>query len=192
MRSAPATLRKRREQEAKQEIEAQKRWERQQGIIESSKKINKNLKSAMTKKEELSRRFGLYNISGSDVAAACRVYNDYIKKGLSQEEAFKRLSKDIHYGTLKSLKKDHAIRDFAVLGVVTALIPIVKSAMLSQVGGYIASRLFNKLLTISMKPGTLTDNVIKEIKKDGNELVRALKRNGNALYKKVEMLVNRI
>lgn len=189
------TLRSRREAEVKQERETQRRWEMQQGIIDRPEKFKsaKDALSMQQMKVELQRRFNI-DTGNNGALKAMKVYNSYINRGMSKEAAFQKMSRDIYYGQLKGLKeiKDHAIRDFAVLGVVTALIPFVKSAMLSQVGGFIASKLFNKLLMVSMKPGTLTDNIVKEIKRDGNDLVRALKRNGNAAYRQIEMLINKI
>lgn len=81
-----------------------------------------------------------------------------------------------------------------IIGIVLKLIPIIKAALLSQIGGMIAKRLLNHCMKLvrSGSQETITGSLVDLIKSDSIRFVNQLKKEGSYLAGNAQTLVDKL
>lgn len=110
------------------------------------------------------------------------------------DSALKRAHRDMYYTYMSAPRRHRDMFPAVLISLVIKLIPIIKMAILSQVGGMIAKRLLDHCMKVisSKGDGTVIEAMGNLIKSDLTAFMTQLKREGSFIYGKAQPIASRI
>ena len=116
------------------------------------------------------------------------------RRGRRIDAALSRAHRDMYYIYQSSPRRHCDLFPAVLIGLAIKLIPIVKMAILSKVGGMIAQRLINHCMRViqSKGDGTVIEALGSLIKSDLLALMTQLKKEGSFIYGKIQPIASKI
>lgn len=116
------------------------------------------------------------------------------RRNRREDARISRLNDMMFYQYIMSPRAHRDMFPAVIIGIVLKLIPIIKAALLSQIGGMIASRLLNHCMKLvrSGSQETITGSLVDLIKSDSIKFVNQLKKEGSYLAGNAQTLVDKM
>lgn len=153
-------------------------------------------KTKEQKREETKRMTEEFLKKGGTIKKSKDTYAMVLRKRRNRREdaRISRLNDMMFYQYIMSPRAHRDMFPAVIIGIVLKLIPIIKAALLSQIGGMIASRLLNHCMKLvrSGSQETITGSLVDLIKSDSIKFVNQLKKEGSYLAGNAQTLVDKM
>lgn len=182
------------------EREAQRAKAKQSGKVEPKTEYKykpfEKPKSKEQQREETKRMTEVFMKKGGTVKKSKDTYAMVLRKRRNRREdaRISRLNDMMFYQYMMNPRAYRDVFPAVIIGLVLKLIPILKAALLSQIGGMITSRLLNHCMKLirSGSQETITGSLVDLIKSDSIKFVNQLKKEGSYLAENAQGVVDKI
>lgn len=182
------------------EREAQRAKAKQSGKVEPKTEYKykpfEKPKSKEQQREETRRMTETFLKKGGTVKKSKDTYAMVLRKRRNRREdaRISRLNDMMFYQYMMNPRAYRDVFPAVIVSLVLQLIPILKAALLSQIGGMITSRLLNHCMKLvrSGSQETITGSLVDLIKSDSIKFVNQLKKEGSYLAGNAQGVVDKI